>query len=454
MSQTSVRPGVVGDTFPALARVAPAGIGRRALARLLDIVIGLAASGALTVIAILGPDPSDPQAVTLFALAVQVVSVVLGVGVLVVFALTGLLPGGAILGLRQVRVATGGPPGAAGAVKYLVLGVLTVATVGLGYLATVLTVPRDAWHRSWVDKWLGLMVIDIREGRDPRHEGVGGSLTSDVVPLSELAGPGVAEPGRGLPPAAPPRPQAPAPQAPTPQAPAPQAPAAQAPQPPLPPPGPAPRPFAWPSPGQAPQQPSAWPLPPPGQARPASQVPAAPAPHAPTPAEPAPHAQPDPGPEPAPVASPPAPDTPQAGTPTASPASGGRDAPPAPGQEPETRVNPQVGTEVKPVRVRLADGSVVLIDGPTAFGRNPVQPPGHPNARLVPVEDPGRSVSKTHAVLTPQPGGVLVEDLHSTNGTSILTDRGHVVVPAEVRLAARVGWRVALADLVLVVEDA
>lgn len=323
MSQTIGRPTDIGTAFPALARVAPAGLARRALARVADIGLGLAAAGVLAIIALLGPDPSDPQAVTAFAVAAQICAVALVVGVLLVFALTGLLPGGAVLGVRQVRVRSGGPPGAAGVVKYVVLAVLALVTFGLGYLATVFTVPRDRWYRSWVDKWLGLMVIDIREGRDPRHERVGGVLTSDVVSVDKVTGT------------------------------------------------------------------------PPGPRPPTDPVPGA-----------------------------------------------------------VTQVNPRVGAEVKPVRMRLPDGTRVVIDGPTAFGRDPVEPPGLANVRLVPVHDPGRSVSKTHAVFTPQPGGVLVEDLQSTNGTAILTDRGHVAVPPGMRLTARVGWRVALAEVVLVVEDA
>lgn len=328
MTQTDATGGI-GTVFPAVARVVPAGMKRRSLARLLDLLIGLAAVGALVIVALLGPDTSDARSVTAFSLAVQVCSVALVVGVLAVFAVTGMLPGGAIAGVRQVRVSTGGPPGPAGVVKYLVLGAISVLTVGLGYLATILTIARDPWHRSWVDRWLGLLVIDIRVGGDPRHEALGGPLQSAALPLENY--------------------------------------------------DPAPRP----------------------------RVPAAPAPAAQT-----------------------------------------------AGDELTTRLNPRVAAQVKPVQVRLPDRSTVLVEGPTAFGRNPVNPPGRAMTRLVSLDDPGRSVSKTHAILTPQPGGVLVEDLHSTNGTSILTGGGQVVVPPGVRLAARTGWRVALADFVLVVEDA
>ena len=360
MSQSTVAPDV-GTAFPALVRVVPAGLARRSLARLLDLAIGAAALGALILVAVLGPDVSDARSVALVTLAVQVTAAALVIGVLLVFARTGLLPGAAILGLRQVRSATGGPPGLAGVVKYLVLAAITVPTLTLGYLATIATIARDPWQRSWVDRWLGLLVIDVKAGRDPWDESAGGPLLS-AAEVSPPAPPAQGEPA-----------------------------------------------------GRPAPEPVPAPLGAPTTAAPAAAAPASAAPvgEATAPAEP--------------------------GLP--------------PGDQ-TTRTNPQVGVPVKPVQVRMPDGTRVLVSGPTAFGRNPAQPPGRPPCTLVSVEDPQRSVSKTHAVLTPQPGGVLVEDLNSTNGTAILTERGHVLVPAGVRLAARTGWRVALADVVLVVEDA
>ena len=58
------------------------------------------------------------------------------------------------------------------------------------------------------------------------------------------------------------------------------------------------------------------------------------------------------------------------------------------------------------------------------LGRNPVAPASHPTASPIPVDDPDRTVSKTHVVLTATREGVLVEDLHSTGGTVIVRADG------------------------------
>jgi pSer/pThr/pTyr-binding forkhead associated (FHA) protein len=46
------------------------------------------------------------------------------------------------------------------------------------------------------------------------------------------------------------------------------------------------------------------------------------------------------------------------------------------------------------------------------------------SADLLPVDDPARSVSKTHAVLEVVEEGMLLTDLHSTNGVSVLDAAG------------------------------
>lgn len=63
----------------------------------------------------------------------------------------------------------------------------------------------------------------------------------------------------------------------------------------------------------------------------------------------------------------------------------------------------------------------VVVDGRLVLGRDPVAAPPHSDARGIPVHDPARSVSKTHALVEAAQDGVSVTDLHSTNGVRIRT---------------------------------
>ena len=53
------------------------------------------------------------------------------------------------------------------------------------------------------------------------------------------------------------------------------------------------------------------------------------------------------------------------------------------------------------------------------LGRDPAPPASAPAARVVPLDDPGKTVSKTHALLEPAGRGIRVTELHSTNGVAI-----------------------------------
>ncbi len=58
-----------------------------------------------------------------------------------------------------------------------------------------------------------------------------------------------------------------------------------------------------------------------------------------------------------------------------------------------------------------------LQSAPVVVGRNPEAPKSHPSAGLMTVADP--SVSKSHAVVWIAQGRLMVDDLHSTNGTTV-----------------------------------
>jgi pSer/pThr/pTyr-binding forkhead associated (FHA) protein len=91
----------------------------------------------------------------------------------------------------------------------------------------------------------------------------------------------------------------------------------------------------------------------------------------------------------------------------------------------------------------LADGRRIPITAPVLLGRDPAPRPEHPDALIVAVADARRSVSKTHALLLARGGGLLVQDLGSTNGTWLVHADGRVAEalpgrPTEVPADARV----------------
>lgn len=74
--------------------------------------------------------------------------------------------------------------------------------------------------------------------------------------------------------------------------------------------------------------------------------------------------------------------------------------------------------------VMLPTGARVRVKGALLVGRNPVRFEPWMSAELLPVDDPARSVSKTHAVLEESVEGIRITDLHSTNGVSVLDAAG------------------------------
>jgi hypothetical protein len=67
-------------------------------------------------------------------------------------------------------------------------------------------------------------------------------------------------------------------------------------------------------------------------------------------------------------------------------------------------------------------GARVVVRHLVLVGRDPAAGPGDDGATLVPIDDPERSVSKTHLAISTAPDGVWVVDRHSTNGVDIVTD--------------------------------
>ena len=106
--------------------------------------------------------------------------------------------------------------------------------------------------------------------------------------------------------------------------------------------------------------------------------------------------------------------------------------PPPPGVAPPPTRAPPVERVEAPTpspqpgawRLRAPGGLDVLLLRPVLLGRDPAPDPGRPGAATITLADPARSVSKTHALVEVVEGRVIVTDLHSTNGTRVLTPDG------------------------------
>jgi hypothetical protein len=112
-----------------------------------------------------------------------------------------------------------------------------------------------------------------------------------------------------------------------------------------------------------------------------------------------------------------------------------RVSPPVPVQGGEYQVDDDVErTQVRPgaggpapvavLRIRLDDGRDFQLDRSVLVGRNPVGQAGEQHAQLLAVDDPGRSISKTHLHLLTDGAGIWVTDRNSTNGSAVTTPNG------------------------------
>ena len=110
-----------------------------------------------------------------------------------------------------------------------------------------------------------------------------------------------------------------------------------------------------------------------------------------------------------------------------------------PGAEPAT--TDAAATVIRPDRVArawritLPDGRTVDLPRRLLLGRNPAASGAWADAELLPLVDPGKSVSKTHAALEIHDDELLVSDLDSTNGVWVATPGGDA---REVRPGERV----------------
>lgn len=102
--------------------------------------------------------------------------------------------------------------------------------------------------------------------------------------------------------------------------------------------------------------------------------------------------------------------------------------------------------------LKLDDGEVFTVTGSGLIGRRPQTPPGEEYDHVVAVEDPGRSLSRTHARFGIDAQGFWIEDRGSANGTSVQTDAGWSACVPGRRCLVTPGSAVRLGDRTVVVE--
>ncbi|MDQ4213449.1 FHA domain-containing protein [Microbacterium capsulatum] len=105
-------------------------------------------------------------------------------------------------------------------------------------------------------------------------------------------------------------------------------------------------------------------------------------------------------------------------------------------------------------QVVLPDGRTLPIGSAMRFGRDPIADPTEPGTVLVPLRDPAKSISKTHAQLQLRDGELFVTDLHSTNGTAIVIDGSATRVLVEQPHAVRRDADLRLGEFVIQIRHA
>lgn len=109
-------------------------------------------------------------------------------------------------------------------------------------------------------------------------------------------------------------------------------------------------------------------------------------------------------------------------------------------------------------RLRAPDGSTIDLDRPVLIGRAPSDS-GFENAQphLLTVPSPSQDISRTHVLVAPERDAVLVTDLHSTNGTTVVRPGPGVerlALPSGQSVTVEVGSVLELGDEVAILIDA
>ncbi|HEY0214826.1 MAG TPA: RDD family protein [Cellulomonas sp.] len=113
----------------------------------------------------------------------------------------------------------------------------------------------------------------------------------------------------------------------------------------------------------------------------------------------------------------------------------------------EVRPATAARAEVAPYLVTLDTGRSMTVTGPGLIGRSPRPVAGEPCDHVVVIDDPERSVSRTHARFGIDRGTFWVSDAGSGNGTRLALPDGRVIaVPADQRVPVPSGGVIQVGD--------
>jgi hypothetical protein len=119
----------------------------------------------------------------------------------------------------------------------------------------------------------------------------------------------------------------------------------------------------------------------------------------------------------------------------------------------ETRISPSRHAQPRWRLVLPGGAQVATVTGTVLIGRNPARPAAWQQAELLPVVDPAKSVSKTHAALEIIDGLLWVTDLDSSNGVFIVPADGDAIEASPgVRVAVPAGADLELGDYIIQIE--
>lgn len=375
---------------PYLAGTVAVSLGRRLAWRILAIII----YGTLDVLLTFAPFyllviyRMSPDAFNTLNIVTGVMAFAWLGFVIIRLVRTGATPLMSLTGVRWVRVDTGAPAGWAGLGKLLLQSAIGTLTFGVGSII-ICFASMDEINRTWFDRTLGIVPINTKAGRD--------TYKTPVAPQSQAPTQPVVQPWNATASAAaslPPVPSVPlsAPPAPEPEA----------------------THVPWASAASDPV-----PTPP---TRVSAQA-SAPAATAPSSdyigSTPWSNSDSD-----ASASEPAATEQPLSFSPHSSSYSTSAQASDSSLSQDDADDRTQLGVRYDTARVTFDTGVTYPFGGTIVLGRNPLAPASHPTASPVPVDDPQRTVSKTHVALTATREGVLVEDLHSTGGTVIVRADG------------------------------
>ena len=381
---------------PYLAGTVAVSLGRRLAWRILAIII----YGTLDVLLTFAPFyllviyRMSPDAFNTLNIVTGVMAFAWLGFVIIRLVRTGATPLMSLTGVRWVRVDTGAPAGWAGLGKLLLQSAIGTLTFGVGSII-ICFASMDEINRTWFDRTLGIVPINTKAGRD--------TYKTPVAPQSQAPTQPVVQPWNATASAAASLPPVPS---------VPSVPLSAPPAPPTPEPEATHVPWASAASDPVPT--------PPTRVSAQASASAATAPSSDyIGSTPWSNSDSD-----ASASEPAATEQPLSFSPHSSSYSTNAQASDSSLSQDDADDRTQLGVRYDTARVTFDTGVTYPFGGTIVLGRNPLAPASHPTASPVPVDDPQRSVSKTHVALTATREGVLVEDLHSTGGTVVVRADG------------------------------